>query len=73
MRENELYVYAEFRAGPCTTSPRRTNPTLFNDLRERINRGDPGMIPISAVDNYYANPANLSTPRLVRFGASLTF
>ena len=31
------------------------------------------MIPMSAVDNYYANPANVSTPRLVRLGASVNF
>ncbi len=31
------------------------------------------MIPMNAVDSYYANPANVSSPRLVRFGASVTF
>jgi outer membrane receptor protein involved in Fe transport len=69
---NELYVYANSGRALYNITE-TTNPTLFNDLRRRIDRGDPGMIPISAVDNYYANPANLSAPRLVRFGASLTF
>jgi outer membrane receptor protein involved in Fe transport len=64
---NELYVYALYNIEETT------NPSLFNDLRRRIAREDPSMIPASAVDNYYANPGNLSAPRLVRFGASLTF
>jgi hypothetical protein len=31
------------------------------------------MIPLSGADNYYANPAMISTPRLVRVGASIVF
>jgi outer membrane receptor protein involved in Fe transport len=70
--ENELAVYANSGRALYSIS-QVIEPTLLADLRSRILRGDPGMIPLSAVDNYYANPANISTPRLVRIGASLVF
>jgi outer membrane receptor for ferrienterochelin and colicin len=71
--ENELSVYAN--SGRALYNISETlEPYLFNDLRYRIaERMDPGMIPISAVDRYYANPANVSSPRLVRIGASIVF
>jgi len=49
------------------------NPTRFQNLTDRISRGDPGMVPQSSIDNYYANPSNVSRPRLVRLGASIVF
>ncbi|MFZ4620212.1 MAG: TonB-dependent receptor [Bacteroidota bacterium] len=49
------------------------DPNQFQEIRRRINRGDVGMIPLSAVDNYYVNPQNVSRPRLVRFGLSVLF
>ena len=49
------------------------NPTQFQEMRNRINRGDVGLIPLSAVDNYFVNPQNVSRPRLARFGFSLLF
>jgi outer membrane receptor protein involved in Fe transport len=68
--ENELYVWAN--SGRALYNIEQTlNPSYFADLRNRILRGDPGMIPLDAVDNYYARPGNVSRPRLVRFGASL--
>jgi outer membrane receptor protein involved in Fe transport len=71
-RQNELTVYAN--SGQALYSIDETNnPALFTDLRRRISRNDPGMIPMNAVDSYYANPGNVSSPRLVRFGASVTF
>ena len=70
--ENELYVYAN--SGSALYNVEQTlNPTQYQDVRNRIERGDPGMVPISAIDNYYANPGNLSTPRLVRLGLSVNF
>lgn len=70
--QNELSVYAN--SGQALYNiEQTTNPTYFDNLRTRINRGDPGMIPISAIDNYYANPSNVSGPRLCRLGASLIF
>jgi hypothetical protein len=70
--ENELYVYAN--SGRALYNIEEvTNPTLLNDLRNRIKRGDPGMVPLGAIDRYYANPANVNAPRLVRVGASFIF
>jgi len=70
--ENELYTYASTGRALYDIS-QIIQPELLADLRTRILRGDPGMIPLSGVDNYYANPGNLSTPRLVRLGASIVF
>lgn len=70
--ENELYVYAN--SGRALYNISQTlQPELLSGLRNRIVRGDPGMIPVDGVDNYYANPGNISTPRLVRVGASIVF
>jgi outer membrane receptor protein involved in Fe transport len=70
--ENETSVYAN--SGRALYNLSQTlEPTRFDDMRRRITRGDPGMVPLSAVDNYYANPANVSQPRLVRIGASVLF
>ncbi len=49
------------------------DPNQFQEIRRRINRGDVGLIPMSAVDDYYVNPQNVSRPRLVRFGLSVLF
>jgi outer membrane receptor protein involved in Fe transport len=49
------------------------NPREFQELRNRINRGDAGLIPVSAIDDYYVNPNNISRPRLLRFGFSVLF
>ena len=71
--ENELSVYAN--SGRALYNISETlEPYLFDDLRYRINkRKDPGMVPISAIDRYYARPGNVSSPRLVRLGASINF
>ena len=70
--ENELFVYAN--SGRALYNIAQTlQPELLADLRTRIMRGDPGMIPPNGVDNYYANPGNISTPRLIRIGASIVF
>ncbi|MGB2868950.1 MAG: TonB-dependent receptor, partial [Bacteroidota bacterium] len=71
-RENELSVYGN--SGKALYNiEQTTNPTRFLDLHNRITRGDPGMIPVNAVDSYYANPGNISSPRLVRAGLSVLF
>lgn len=70
--ENELAVYAN--SGRALYSISQTvQPELLSDLQTRITRGDPGMPPQRAVTNYYANPSNVSAPRLVRIGASILF
>ncbi len=70
--ENELYVYAN--SGRALYNIEQTlNPFQFSDLRNRIVRGDPGLIPVAALDEYYADPGNISSPRLVRLGVSVNF
>ncbi|MBI3111090.1 MAG: TonB-dependent receptor [Ignavibacteriales bacterium] len=70
--ENELFVYAN--SGRSLHNIEETvNPARFTDLRNRIRRGDVGMLPAESLDRYYANPANVSTPRLVRLGMSFSF
>ncbi len=70
--ENELFVYAN-SGRALYNIEQTTNLTRFSDLRNRILRGDVGMIPLEAIDTYYANPANVSPPRLVRVGVSVSF
>jgi outer membrane receptor protein involved in Fe transport len=70
--ENALYVYAN-SGSPLYNIEQTTNPYQFADLKNRINRGDVGLIPLSAIDNYYADPGNVSHPRLVRLGMSMYY
>ncbi len=70
--ENETDVYSN--SGKALYNANIVaNPSEFNQLRTRINRGDVGLIPISAVDGYYNNPQNVSRPRLTRLGVSVLF
>ncbi len=70
--ENEIAVYSN--SGKALYNANQiANPTEFQDIRNRMNRGDVGLLPESAIENYYINPQNLNRPRLVRFGVSLMF
>ncbi len=70
--QNETSVYAN--SGKALFNIEQTvNTSRFVDIRNRIARGDPGLVPASAIDNYFASPANLNQPRLVRLGASFNF
>jgi len=70
--QNELSVYAN--SGEALYNIDETlNPSQFLDLRNRITRGDPGMVSMKTIDNYYANPQNVSGPRLMRLGVSVFF
>lgn len=70
--ENEISVYSN--SGRALYNANQiADPTAFQDIRTRILRGDKGLIPLSAIDNYYADPQNLSRPRLIRFGISMLF
>ena len=66
--QNETDVYASTGRALSTISS-----VSFVDLRNRINRGDVGMLPLHAIENYYARPGNVSQPRLVRIGVSVLF
>jgi outer membrane receptor protein involved in Fe transport len=70
--ENELYVYANSGRALYDITE-KLEPWVFDNLRSRITRQDPGMIPMSYVDSYYKNPGNVSGPRLIRVGCSVNF
>ena len=70
--ENEIYVWTNSGRALYNADEKRT-ASNFNDLRNRINRGDAGMIPISAIDDYYKRADYLSAPRQVRLGFSILF
>jgi hypothetical protein len=70
--ENETDVFAN--SGRALYNANQVaDPAQFTQTTSRIVRGDPGMIPLSAIDNYYQDPTNVSRPRLVRLGLSLFF
>lgn len=71
--QNELSVYAS--SGRALSNVEQTqNAVQFNDLRTRINRGDPGLFGIQQIDNYYSQrPENVSAPRELRLGFSVMF
>ena len=70
--ENEIYVWTNSGRSLYNADEKRT-ASNFDDLRMRISRGDPGMIPISDINNYYKRADYLSAPRQVRFGFSVIF
>jgi outer membrane receptor protein involved in Fe transport len=50
------------------------NASQFDDIVNRINRGDPGLFGINQINNYYSwLPQNVSAPREVRLGLSILF
>ena len=70
--ENEISIYTS--SGRALTSVDETTlASQFDNLRSRINSGDPGLFNESIVDNYYARPQNVSSPREVRLGFSIIF
>ncbi len=71
--ENEIFVYSS--SGRALSNVEQTiNANQFDDLKRRINRGDPGLFGIGQVDNYYSQrPQNVSRPREVRLGFSVLF
>ena len=71
--QNERYVYAS--SGKALSNvEQELNANQFNDLRRQNYRGDPGMIDVNYIDQYYSQrPERLSTPREVRLGFSILF
>lgn len=70
--ENETDVFSN-SGRALYNADQVANPAQFTQTTSRIVRGDPGMLPLSAIDNYYQDPTNVSRPRLVRLGLSLFF
>lgn len=71
--ENEASVYSS--TGRALYSlDEAANPTKFNDLKNRISRGDAGMFDMKEVEGYYSmRPERVSSPREVRLGFSVMF
>lgn len=71
--QNDRSVYAS--SGKALSNvEQKLNANQFNDLRDRISRGDPGMIDVGYLDNYYSQrPERVNRPREVRLGFSLIF
>ncbi|RJP69412.1 MAG: TonB-dependent receptor [Ignavibacteriales bacterium] len=71
--ENEYAVYAS--SGRALSNVEQVIDAIeFNDIRKRINRGDPGLFGIDQVNNYYSQrPERVSRPREVRLGLSIIF
>jgi outer membrane receptor protein involved in Fe transport len=71
--QNELSVYAS-TGRALRTIEETVNPQQFSRIRDRIERGDPGLFDISEIDRYYSGrPEMVSAPREVRLGFSLNF
>jgi hypothetical protein len=70
--ENEVYVWANSGRSLYNADEERTRTNL-DDIRNRILRGDNGMVPISTIDNYYKRSEWLSAPRNIRLGLSILF
>lgn len=71
--ENELSVYAS--SGRALSNVEETiNRVQFNDIRNRITRGDAGLFAMDQIDNYYSQrPERVNRPREVRLGFSIIF
>ncbi|MDA0986413.1 MAG: TonB-dependent receptor [Bacteroidetes bacterium] len=65
--QNELDVYSN-SGRALYNADVIANPTQFNQITSRINKGHNGLIPMEAITNYFIDPINVSRPRLVRIG-----
>jgi outer membrane receptor protein involved in Fe transport len=71
--QNDRYVYAS--SGKALSNvEQELNANQFNDLKNRINRGDAGMISTEYLNQYYSNRfERVNMPREVRMGFSIIF
>lgn len=71
--QNDRNVYAS--SGEALSNvEEQLNANQFNDLRNRISRGDQGMIDPLYLDQYYSlRPERVNRPREVRLGFSIIF
>ena len=71
--ENERAVYASTGRSLTSLDP-AINPNQFNDIRNRIEGGQPGLFGIEEIDKYYSKrPERVSPPREIRVGFSVLF
>ena len=71
--QNELTVYQS--SGRALSNVEQVQDAYqFNDLQNRISRGDIGIVPSEQLDNYYSQrPERVNRPREIRLGFSLLF
>lgn len=71
--ENELFVYASSGRSRSNLEEKDI-PIVFSDIIKRINRGDPGLMPLNEIEQYYSlRPERVNRPREIRVGFSLIF
>lgn len=71
--ENQQSVYVSTGESLRSIDP-AVFPYQFSDVRQRIQRGDPGMFSEEIIDNYYSKrPERVSNPREIRLGFSILF
>jgi outer membrane receptor protein involved in Fe transport len=71
--QNDLTVYSSTGEALKTIDP-SVNPNQFNQLEQRIERGDPGLFSQDELDNFYNwRPERINRPREIRLGFSLLF
>ncbi len=71
--QNELSVYSS-TGRALSTIDETIYPNQFNQIRNRIKRGDTGLFDESELDNFYSGrPERVNAPREVRLGFSLNF
>jgi len=71
--QNELSVYLS-TGKALTTIDETVNPDEFNNITDRIERGDPGLFGVNQIDNYYSGrPERVSRPREIRLGFTVVF
>jgi len=70
---NELFVYPS--SGRALSNVEQTlQANQFNEIKNRIKNGDPGLFGIDQIENYYSNrPERLNRPRQIRLGFSILF
>lgn len=71
--QNELFVYAS--SGRALSAVEETSDAFrFQDIRRRIENGDPGLFGIDEIDGYYSKrPERVNRPREIRVGFSVLF
>jgi hypothetical protein len=71
--QNELFSYAS--SGRALSAVEETSDAFqFQDIRRRIEKGDPGLFGIDQIDGYYSKrPERVNRPREVRLGFTVVF
>ena len=71
--QNELSVYSS-TGRSLSSVEETTNANSFSNIRNRIEREDPGLFGMNEIDGYYSvRPERVSRPREIRLGFSLLF